>query len=214
MNKESCIIMGSGGHASVLVEAIRMSAAYAIQGYTVKMKPDHADQWAGLTLLGDDECIPQYDPLRVRLVNGVGSTGSSTIRTRLFDEWKAKGYRFASIVHPTAYISTSAQLGEGIQVMAGAVIQTGVTIEHNTIVNTRAVVEHHCEIGAHSHIAPGAVVCGNVHIGSGVHIGAGAVIKQGLRIGDCAVIGAGAVVIRDVPAHQTVVGVPARGIRS
>jgi acetyltransferase-like isoleucine patch superfamily enzyme len=44
----------------------------------------------------------------------------------------------------------------------------------------------------------------------GCYIGAGAIILHGITIGEEAIIGAGAVVTRDVPAHCTAVGVPAR----
>jgi UDP-2-acetamido-3-amino-2,3-dideoxy-glucuronate N-acetyltransferase len=44
----------------------------------------------------------------------------------------------------------------------------------------------------------------------GAAIGSGAVILGGVRIGERALVGAGAVVTRDVPAGETVAGVPAR----
>jgi len=90
------------------------------------------------------------------------------------------------------------------------VVQPAVRVGENTILNTRCSVDHDCVIGAHSHIAPGAILCGSVRVGSGTHVGAGAVVIEGLRIGDAVVIGAGAVVIADVPDGATVVGVPAR----
>ena len=65
-------------------------------------------------------------------------------------------------------------------------------------------------IGDFSHIAPGAVLCGNVKVGRKSFIGAGAVIRQGIIIGDNVMVGAGAVVIRDVPDNTTVVGNPQR----
>jgi UDP-2-acetamido-3-amino-2,3-dideoxy-glucuronate N-acetyltransferase len=43
-------------------------------------------------------------------------------------------------------------------------------------------------------------------------IGSGAVVLGGVRIGAGALVGAGAVVTQDVPAGETVVGVPARAI--
>lgn len=52
-----------------------------------------------------------------------------------------------------------------------------------------------------------------IEIGNNVWIGAGARILDGVRIGDNAVVGAGSVVTRDVAAHSTVAGVPARVIR-
>jgi len=47
----------------------------------------------------------------------------------------------------------------------------------------------------------------------GASIGSNATILCGLRIGRGAMVGAGAVVTRDVPAHATVVGNPARVIK-
>jgi serine O-acetyltransferase len=51
-------------------------------------------------------------------------------------------------------------------------------------------------------------------VGNNVFIGAGARLLGGITIGDGAVIGANAVVIDNVPPGATVVGVPARVVRS
>ena len=80
------------------------------------------------------------------------------------------------ISHVSAAIASDATLGDGAQVMAGAVIQPAARIGRNVLVNTRAVVEHDCVVGDHAHVAPGAVLCGGVSIGESAHIGAGAVI--------------------------------------
>jgi acetyltransferase-like isoleucine patch superfamily enzyme len=53
-----------------------------------------------------------------------------------------------------------------------------------------------------------------VTVEAGAFLGAGAVVLPGLRIGAGAVVAAGAVVTADVPAGQTVMGVPARAARS
>ncbi|HEY1629263.1 MAG TPA: acetyltransferase, partial [Tepidisphaeraceae bacterium] len=76
------------------------------------------------------------------------------------------------------------------------------------------VIDHECEIGEASHICPGAALAGRVRVGNGVFVGLGANILPCLNIGDHAIIGAGATVIRDVPAGATVVGIPARIIKS
>lgn len=51
-------------------------------------------------------------------------------------------------------------------------------------------------------------------IGDGVFVGAGARVLGGIEVGDDAVIGANAVVINDVPTGATVVGIPARVIKT
>src|SRR5579883_2905848 len=86
---------------------------------------------------------------------------------------------FGAVLRPTATIAHSGvTMGEGGQVMAGAVIQPDVRIGANAVVNTRASVDHDCILGDHCHIAPGAVLCGAVTIGEDTHIGAGATIRR------------------------------------
>ena len=60
------------------------------------------------------------------------------------------------------------------------------------------------------HVAPRALLCGDVTVGARSHIGAGAVVRQGLRLGADTVVGAGAMVVKDFPGGGTLVGVPAR----
>jgi maltose O-acetyltransferase len=53
----------------------------------------------------------------------------------------------------------------------------------------------------------------SVTIGRNVWIGGGAILLPGITIGDHAIIGAGSVVTRDVAAHATVAGNPARALQ-
>ena len=74
-------------------------------------------------------------------------------------------------------------------------------------------VGHNCKIGKHVFICPHVLVGGSVEIGDDVWISSSAVIRDNIKIGPEAIIGMGAVVIKDVPAGETVVGVPAVPIR-
>ena len=201
------VVLGAGGHARVLAEAL-LRAGVPVLGCVAPEVPgplpDH------LPYLGGDEALARHEPNQVLLVNGVGSVRQPMQRTAVFEHWQARGYRFATVVHPGAQLASDVRLGEGAQVMVGAVVQPGCELGSNTIVNTGAIVDHDCVIGAHSHVAPGVVLSGGVQIGTNVHVGTGARVIQGISIGDFAIVGAGAVVIANVPPHATVVGVPAR----
>jgi UDP-perosamine 4-acetyltransferase len=83
-------------------------------------------------------------------------------------------------------------------------VQVGAQLEENVLVNTAASIDHDCRIGAHSHIAPGATLCGAVEVGRGTHIGTGARILQGVRIGRACLVPAGAVVRRSVADGEKV----------
>jgi UDP-perosamine 4-acetyltransferase len=170
----------------------------------------HGTEVGGHPVLGADDVLRARDATKVELVNGLGSVRQPRHRAEVFARLKAQGFSFASVVHPSAVISRHAQLGEGVQVMAGAVIQCGCHIGRDTIINTRASIDHDCRLGDHVHIAPGVTLSGGVQVGDLSHLGTGASVIQGIRIGTGVAVGAGAVVIRDVPDGSTVFGVPAR----
>ncbi|MBI5563116.1 MAG: acetyltransferase [Deltaproteobacteria bacterium] len=203
------IIIGGGGHAKVLIDALRLRSAEVI-GVTDADASRHGQELLGVPIIGGDEAVSQRPAGGVLLVNGIGSTGTPTRRQEVFARFKAKGFSFATVIHPSAVIAPEARLGEGCQIMAGAVIQTGAVIGQNAIVNTGAAIDHDCVIGGHAHVAPGATLCGGVAVGNGTHIGAGATVIQYLTIGQWALIAAGAVVTKDVESGATVAGVPAR----
>lgn len=163
-----------------------------------------------LPIIGDDNAIFDYTCDSVELVNGIGSVGDTSLRTIIFNKFKNLGYSFRSVIHPRAIVAENCDFGEGVQVMAGTVINTGTKIAADTIVNTGAVIDHDGNIGSHVHIAPGVTISGGVQVGDGSHIGTGATIIQGVTIGERALVGAGAVVIRDVAAGCKAVGVPAK----
>jgi len=207
-NGAPVLLLGGGGHARICYDLLTR-LGWHLLGYVA---PQPEAGWDGLLpYVGDDEAaMRQYLPDRVVLVNGVGAVPHISVRRQLFDRWRSRGYAFLSIVHDSAVVSGGAHLGEGAQIMAGAIVQVSAVIGRNTIVNTRASVDHECVIGDHVHLAPGAVVCGGVTIEEDVFIGAGATVIQGVRIGAGSVVGAGAVVVRDVPPGATVYGVPAK----
>ncbi|WP_369435877.1 acetyltransferase [Lysinibacillus fusiformis] len=207
MNKP-IIILGNGGHASVLTE-IMLLQDREILGFTA---PEEQISFYGLEYLGTDEIVETYNPEEVELVLGLGTVRISTVRQSLFEEFKNQGYIFATCVHPTAIISTTAILAEGVQIMAGAIVQPHAQIGGNTIINTGSIIEHDCVIGSHVHVAPGVTLSGNVHIGVYSHIGTGTSIIQGIKIGGNTLIGAGAVVISNIGTHKKAFGVPAKEV--
>lgn len=202
------IIIGNGGHASVLSE-ILLEQKRKIIGFTAPQKEKNSFD---IPYIGKDDEIFQYEMNEIDLVLGIGSVGNTTIRQNLFHSFKNRGYRFSNVIHPKTIIAPSVKFGEGVQVMAGAIIQTNTKLADNIIVNTGAKIDHNCQIGSHVHIAPGSVISGGVTIKNSTHIGAGSTIIQGIKLGSNCLVGAGAVVVRDVQDYQKVLGVPAREV--
>ncbi|MFA6224290.1 MAG: acetyltransferase [Desulfomonilaceae bacterium] len=203
------IVIGAGGHSKVVADALRTSGRIAL-GFLEANLDLHGRIIDGLKVLGCDDLLLDYPPETINLANGIGSTVSTEARRTVYERLNRGGYKFETVYHPSATIAQSAQIFSGVQIMAGGVIQPGVIIGENTIINTGAIVDHDCIIGKHCHIAPGVVLSGEVQVGDGCHIGTGADVIQGLSIGAGSLVAAGAVVIQDVPPNTWVAGVPAR----
>jgi sugar O-acyltransferase (sialic acid O-acetyltransferase NeuD family) len=207
------IIIGAGGHAQVVADIVRSQQR----------------QGAALELVGylDDECplspgLLVLDAPVLGKVSALGYTahdvlviaiGNNAARARLTASFGALE-TFATLAHPSAVVAADVVIGGGSMLCAGAIVNTGSRIGRGVILNTACSVDHHTVVGDFVHIAPGVHMGGGVTVGEGALVGIGAVILPRIRIGAGSTIGAGAVVTRDVPAGLTVMGVPARVVRS
>ncbi len=149
-------ILGTGGHAWVLKDALEAAGREAICY-------DHDEQH----LIGPES----------ELILGMGRRSA---RTRVAAEYISRA--FITVVHPSAVVSRYATLEPGAQIMAGAIIQAGAKIGRHAIINTGAQVDHGCIIGDFAHICPGAILCADVEVGAGCMIEPGQVVLRGVKI--------------------------------
>ena len=195
-------VVGAGGHARVVVGLLEAA------GRSVAGLFDDDPARAGTEVLG----VPVLGPALAFAGEGaeaVLAIGGNAARRAVADRLAGR-FRWATVVHPVAWVHRSVRLGEGTVVFAGAVVQPEARLGAHVVVNTAASVDHECVVGDLAQIAPGARLAGNVHVDEGAFVGIGASVVQGRRIGAWSTVGAGAVVVRDVPPGVTVVGVPAR----
>lgn len=208
MDKE-IIIIGYSGHAYVVCDI------FASQNMQVKWYCDFKEKDNNpyqLKYLGQEDSDIVIQNLQQK--NYFIAIGNNNIRKNIIENLKIKTQKPPiNAIHKNSSISTTTQLGHGIMVGDGSIINACSKIEDGVICNTQSVIEHECTIGAYSHIAPGAVLCGNVKLGKNSFIGAKAVIKEGVQIGENVIIGAGTVVIRNIADNQIVVGNPQRKIK-
>lgn len=192
-------IIGSGGHAKVIVDLINELNIYKIVGF-----------------YDDNITSKLYDIVNLGKINNIDNSienfiigiGNDKIRKKIFDN--NKNLKWVTLIHPSAIVSKNVTIDSGTVVCAGSIIQTDVKIGKHCIINTGCSIDHECVIGDFSSICPKATLCGQVKIGHLCFIGANATIIQCLTIGNNSIIGAGGVIIKDVNDNSKVVGNPGR----
>lgn len=204
------IVVCGGGLAKMCIDLLRLNKAYNLHGLT-DANPNIGPDVLGVPYLGTNDCLPSlYREGYRTAVNALGSIAIDNTsdaffaRKKLFESIKAEGFFLPTLIHPSAQIAPSAQLGEGTLVFENAVIGSSAEIGDDCIINTGAIVSHDCKIGNHARISPGAILAGNVTVGENALIGMGVTVYLGVRIGKNVIIANGQNIIGDVPDNTVI----------
>jgi len=140
------------------------------------------------------------------------TVGNPKAKQEIVTRLKARGARFASLVHPTAVVAATATIGTGVVLCPYAVVSANAHVGDFVAVNICSSVGHDVRVGAYSTLSAHDDLTGGVIVEERVMVGSGARVLPGLRVGADAVIGAGAVVVRNVAAGTTVYALPAKNL--
>lgn len=142
----------------------------------------------------------------------VCAIGDPQGKLKLCRNLEGRGTRFVSLIHPTALVSASAEVGFGcivataVMVSPGARIGAFTVILGSTFIGVDAVIGEGTTISAFAYVGNGAI------IGEGVFLGSHAMVLPGAIVGDGARLGARTAVSGLVPAGTTFFGIPGQMI--
>ncbi|MFP7483456.1 acetyltransferase [Priestia filamentosa] len=198
------LILGAGGHGKVVSEIAQLMK----QWDEIAFLDDREDisEVLGISIVGKLADLPT---LKSEYEYAFVAIGSNTARLKWTEKLKQHAFKIPILIHPSSTVSGKSTIGEGTVIMAGAVINTDVTIGRSCIINTASTIDHDCILQDGVHTSPGAHLGGTVKVGERTWICIGATIINNIDIGCDSVIAAGAVVTKDVPSNVLVAGVPA-----
>ena len=204
------LVIGSSGHASVLVDAIELAGMYDVAGYLDDTVGRGTDR-RGYPVLG--ELADAVSVCGERLIeNVVIAIGDNWWRRKIYSDLvgECPKLKFPVVKHPTAVIAKTSEIGSGTAILAGSHVGPGSRVGEFCIINTGCSIDHDCRLHDFASIAPGVFTGGLVQIGECSAIGVGASISDRISVGSHAVVGTGAVVVRDIPDLVVAYGNPAR----
>lgn len=163
---------------------------------------DSADEYLGTT----HDYEPEADDV---FVCAIGSTRARLAVCRRLQE---RGWKFTTLIHPTARVDRKCVIGEGSIVGPFVYIGPGAKLGAFVLLNVSASVGHDATLGDGVTMSSHTDLTGQAVLEEGVYVGSHASVLQKVRIGAYATVGAGSVAIRNVKPEITVFGLPAKAI--
>lgn len=182
---EKLLLVGAGGFGRVVLEhaSVLYKCAFLDDG--------EAKIVDGVPVVGTTDDIEKlYGEYKLLLV----TIGNNALRERLYTRAIACGYTFPNIIHPSAYISPHAHIGNGCVILNNAVVQNNAKCGDGCILNPGVELHHDSTIGSYCLIYTNSVVRSLTSVGNRVWIGSNAIVSTSASVPDDAKVEDGEVI--------------------
>lgn len=208
---QELLIVGAGGFARETAAAVREMPSFRLLGFLDDNVALHGLDRGGIPVLGGLDLVGRYPDAAV--VVCVGNPRNYTSRERVVASLNLPESRYATVVHPTAFVGQGCVIGPGTVILAQSVLTADVTVGRHVAVMPHVTLTHDTVIEDYVTIASGVRLGGGVVVERGAYLGAGALLRESVRVGARSQLGMGSVALRDIPPGQVWVGNPARYLR-
>jgi sugar O-acyltransferase (sialic acid O-acetyltransferase NeuD family) len=211
MLKKLFIYCAGGFGREVFDVALRVNEASSRWEEIAFIDDGHlGDEFYGARLFMLDKVIERFDLSSFEVVI---ASGEPAVRKLIYNKLKSCHVSLTTLIDPSATISKTAKIGEGVIVTAYCSVASLAVVGNNVAVNVQSIIGHDVKVGEHCVISSLVNLGGACPVGESSYIGMGTQIKQGVVIGRDVIVGMGSVVHHDMPDNVIALGNPARPLR-
>jgi sugar O-acyltransferase (sialic acid O-acetyltransferase NeuD family) len=204
---EKLLIFPFNGNGLEAVDCI--AGQYELIGFIDDTPEKQGKTSYGFEVFGRN-ILDKYKEAKVLAVPGSPQTYKN--RVNIIGSLNLPLEKFATVIHPNASVSSMAQIGKNILLMAGVVVTSNAVIGSHVCVLPNSVIHHDTTIGDYTLVGSNVMIAGNVMVGKNCYIASGSNIINNIEIGDQTLVGLGSNVIRNISAYSVVAGNPAKNI--
>ena len=209
------VILGTGGTSVDILDTIDDIASKGGDLKCVGFLDDNESMWGkeiqGVEVLGPLKKSSSLD--NVYFINGIGSPSNFAKKGRIITGLMIPQERFLTIIHPTASVSRTAKLGDGVVIFQNVTVTANAKIGDHVVILPNSIVSHDAEVGDYTCITGGVCVSGRVRVGKSCYLGTNSAFREDVKVGDFSLVGMGSIVLKDVEENSVVVGNPAKFLR-
>lgn len=209
MAKDKLVIVGDSAFGQIAYEYFTYDSNYRVVAFSVEKAYLKTKSLFGLPVVPFEKLEEKYSPEEHKVFIALTYAKLNSVRTRLYDELKAKGFSLANYISSKAFVWRNAEIGDNCFIFENNVVQPFVKIGNNVIIWSGNHIGHHSVIKNNCFISSHVVISGFVEIDENCFLGVNSCIVNNTRIAKDCVVGAGAVVLKDCEAGKVYVGNPA-----
>ena len=209
LSKNKIFLIGANNYAVELRHEIEQETSCRIEAYVTYRSYKTQDFLDGIPVIAFEEISQLYPIETIFVIIVIGYTQMNSIREKVYNDCLQYGYTVCSYLSPKANIYSS-EIGEGSIVRTGSHIGVNVKLGKCCIINQGVTLTHDIIVDDFCFFGARSVFGGQSTIGSHCFFGLNCTVKNRLSIAERTLVGAGSLLLRDSEPEGVYVGNPAR----
>lgn len=212
--KKRILLFGGGNQVHYTIDILEKENKYEVVGIIDSVHPIGTDRYGYKVLGRQDNLINIVNAYKIDA--GLITIGDNWSRSIVYNAIinQMPSFEFVNAIHPSVIIGKNVELGFGIVMMAGVIVNPLAKIGNFTFFATGCQIEHDCIIQDYASVSAGSIMGGYVTVGKFSAITLGVTILDRLKIGENSVIGSGSLVLKDIPNNVLAYGNPINKLRA